>query len=145
MSNNTRPLLLFKHNPKAAGGTILAILDEIKPDSILKTRYDELIQNGTLHTAINADTTFVRIRESSSVTPVEQKHAFVISSIREPCAHYVSLWSYGSSGQGGKRTIETCFLLVATHGHADLLFLEINSQFILLLHIFKYRINAIIQ
>lgn len=106
MAPNNRPLLLFKHNPKAAGGTILAILEEIKPRQLSKKKYDEQIGNGTIDSTLNDTTitniTYVRIREASNVNPTEQQHAFVISTIREPCSHFVSLWSFGSTGRGGK-------------------------------------------
>ncbi len=47
------------------------------------------------------DDALVYIRERSRAYPIIRQHAFVISSIREPCDHYLSLWAFGSAGHGG--------------------------------------------
>lgn len=40
----------------------------------------------------------VYIRERLRAYHIIQQHAFVISSIHEPCDHYLSLWAFGSAG-----------------------------------------------
>lgn len=103
-----RPLLLFKHNPKAAGGSILKVLNEIKPKSINDRIIEKLIKS-TKNTREDFLTSFIAKgvhkklyvkEELELITEFEQSRAFVISNIREPCSQYVSLWSYGSSIQG---------------------------------------------
>lgn len=55
-------------------------------------------QNCDLHVEWND--TLVIIPELSLVLPKDHEDGFVISSMREPCDQYVSLWSFGSSGLG---------------------------------------------
>ncbi len=50
---------------------------------------------------IGKNDTLIYIREKYRAYPMFQQHAFVISSIREPCDQYLSLWAYGSTGKGG--------------------------------------------
>ncbi|GFH46633.1 hypothetical protein CTEN210_03107 [Chaetoceros tenuissimus] len=157
-----RPLLIFKHNPKAGGGSIEELLTELKnnivkyndvirpkskhsrhptlperkkrnrpnkntqykneADRILEAfntsqtdlllddnRHDSTLLNSTEKPKVNLDdlvqrndTLFV-VNEFDPVRPVTRGKGFVISSIREPCDHYLSLWSYGSHGAGNFR------------------------------------------
>lgn len=101
-----RSLLLFKHNPKAAGQSVLKVLMEMKPKRIS----DEYIENqmnkhnNTFEEVItnleNVNGTFYYKYEFGEITTREHNHAFVISTIREPCSQYVSLWSFGSTKRG---------------------------------------------
>lgn len=157
-----RPLLIFKHNPKAGGGSIEELLTELKTniikyndvilprskrsrhptlperkkrnrpnkstnhkneaDRILEdfntsqtdlllndNRHDITISNSTETPKVNLDElthrndTLYVINEFDPVRPVTRTKGFVISSIREPCDHYLSLWSFGSHGAGNFR------------------------------------------
>mmetsp|Transcript_20409 Transcript_20409/g.23424 ORF Transcript_20409/g.23424 Transcript_20409/m.23424 type:complete len:550 (+) Transcript_20409:43-1692(+) len=93
---NKRPLLIYNHNAKAAGGSILEILDEIKECRIsLDTYRSGLSLSG--HAEKNC---FVDATEKTHTTYNDRKHGYVIGSVREPCSQYLSLWTYGSSGSG---------------------------------------------
>ena len=67
----SRPKLLYKHFPKAGGSFTKGVLT----DSVLDVRL---------------------IKEGFMLTPAMQQARFVISSIREPCSYYVSLWAFGT-------------------------------------------------
>ena len=92
-NNSSRPLLIFKHNPKAGGGSIKALLEEFKPKTLLRKKV-----NYTNITDPNE--TFIRLNEFIPLRPIHRKRGFVISSMREPCDQYLSLWAYGSRGEG---------------------------------------------
>ena len=82
-----RPRLLFNHNPKAGGGSLLlAFAASIGP------------------TCKNQSTAtpdcFVHVRESCWTGAQVRREFFVIGSVREPCDQYVSLWAFGSAGNG---------------------------------------------
>ena len=185
----SRPLLIFKHNPKAGGGSTMRLLDEMKGNTYdLKrlqeskkcrklerdrrgppmkknhhdvVRQEEISRNAKGDSRLNelksgnntyttsskktddfhleeeihlANSTnnatnvkcygkmglcfsnetcvyslnnltarndaLVYIHESNRVTPEIQRKGFVISSMREPCDHYLSLWAFGSAGKG---------------------------------------------
>lgn len=138
----SKPLLVFKHNPKAGGGSIKLLLHEIKNFRYLatflkeseycKTRFNAKhnANNKKLSTSdesshqeeetyckigvcvnglkckysfedlVGRNDTIVFIKEFDVVNPHFHQRAFVISSIREPCDHYLSLWAYGSTGKG---------------------------------------------
>jgi len=138
----SKPLLVFKHNPKAGGGSIKILLHEMKNFRYLanflkesdfcqkhfndkhNTNYvkssasDEssheeeetyckigVCVNGlkckySFEDIVGRNDTIVFIKEFDVVNPDVHQRAFVISSIREPCDHYLSLWAYGSTGKG---------------------------------------------
>jgi len=115
-ASSSRPLLIFKHNPKAGGGSIEEVLLELKQNYISnedafpdfnnkKTNNHAAISpNNNLTTTLLAnkkDHTLIVVHESQSVGMLHRQEGFVISSIREPCDHYVSLWAFGSGGHGG--------------------------------------------
>lgn len=105
---SSRLLLIFKHNPKAGGGSIIDLLKDVKHVSYFRKevaphcnqtstaaeKWDQLQK-------LNQNDSLVIIRESETVYDEDREMGYVISSIREPCDHYVSLWSFGSSGGGG--------------------------------------------
>lgn len=105
----SRPLLIFKHNPKAGGGTILNIMEEIKPNEILGT---DFVKRRYKVPESEYDSSYVRVKEAMEITPEYQKHGFVISNVREPCSQYVSLWGYGSEEHGGKKHL---FIAIFNH------------------------------
>jgi len=97
-TSSPRPLLIFKHNPKAGGGSILEVLEQLKPN---KLRHNDLDRQHNPHTkGIDTDESFVRMVEFDRVSLRDKSRGFVISSIREPCDHYLSLWAFGSEGKG---------------------------------------------
>ena len=71
LPNRTR--LLFKHFPKAGGSFAKGVLANCVPGSMQL------------------------LLEHEHLKPEHQRNAFVIASVREPCAAYVSLWAYGKS------------------------------------------------
>ena len=85
-----RPLLIFNHNPKAGGGTLLETFRGFKKECGEKWR----------ESSVNTSSCFVNVREPQMSDLSDQMNGFVISSIREPCSHYLSLWSFGSAGNG---------------------------------------------
>ena len=87
----SRPLLVFKHNPKAGGGSIHEVLQQLKPNKL---------SHNDAQILIDTDESFVEITEFERVSLRDKSHGFVISSIREPCDHYLSLWAFGSDGKG---------------------------------------------
>ena len=97
MPTDSKPLLIFKHNPKAAGGTLLIIFKELKSNRISNDDFAE----GTIEKHIDIDQSFIEVEESAWLNPSYQQRGFVISSTREPCSHLVSLWSFASNGNGG--------------------------------------------
>ena len=88
--NLSRPLLIFNHNPKAGGGTLLQTFRSFKEECGRNWRLDS--SNDTF--------CFVHIRELKKSDRKDRERGFVISSIREPCSHYLSLWAFGSAGCG---------------------------------------------
>jgi hypothetical protein len=117
----SRPLLIFNHNPKAGGGSILEVLRGIKPIELKcnnKGQYAEsygsackkedwkrtFTENGNGDgDQLHLDETFFNVQEYARTTHFDRVHGFVIGSIREPCSQYLSLWSYGSLGHGDFR------------------------------------------
>ena len=112
----SRPLLIFKHYPKAGGGSIKKLLLEFKPNQYLrKDLYEEKLHNITFRKQnqsseerddfnfINPDNSLVIINEleKEPISIHDHKMGFVISNMREPCSQYVSLWAFGSIGKGG--------------------------------------------
>lgn len=115
---SSRPLLVFKHNPKAGGGSIRLLLNEIKNQTFtFRCLSDCTLYNNnapcansnhcnknkkqSLSQLKKRNDTAVVVDEFDFLSEKVQKDAYVISSIREPCDHYVSLWSYGSHHAGG--------------------------------------------
>ena len=94
-----RPVLVFNHNPKAGGGTIRRVLEqaftcELDPHVLTDPagkRRDAVVRGGKGPTSC-----WVVVTEFKSSGSLAQQRGFVISSIREPCAHYLSLWSYAT-------------------------------------------------
>jgi hypothetical protein len=118
-SNSKKPLLIFKHYPKAGGGSIEMLLRELKTFVYQQQQFRYLCLPSSwdvLHNMTVAQTgkkkcqfqqqlvdwndTLVIIPEFSKVSPKDHEKGFVISSIREPCDQYISLWSYGSNQVG---------------------------------------------
>ena len=94
LNTKSRPLLIFKHNAKAGGGSIKTLLEEIKPIKLNFEDYESKYPN------ITVDETYVYVGEDTTVKPKHHRRGFVISSMREPCDQYLSLWSFGSKGKG---------------------------------------------
>ncbi len=116
----SRPLLIFNHNPKAGGGSILSVVRGFKSrelkcnhkpakaeraGSACKARvWEEAFSEE--HGGV--DTAFLHFREFARTTHFDRLHGFVIGSIREPCSQYLSLWSWGSLGNGAfRKTVVT--------------------------------------
>ena len=93
-----RSTLLYNHNPKAGGGTILQVLRRATPCEHLVDRnahrpwWEDKTRN---------ESCYVNVREAQASGRGDQRQAFVLGSVREPCDHYVSLWAFGSAGLGG--------------------------------------------
>jgi len=51
---------------------------------------------------VNNSSCWVRITEFESSGLKQQMRGFIISSIREPCSHFLSLWSYSSASRHGQ-------------------------------------------
>ena len=120
--NDNRPLLIFNHNPKAGGGSILQVLRGFKTKEIKCKKgvynvgvgtnqtqtisgckagqWDKINNNDNNNDHENLNNTFVNMAEFATTTSDDRGRGFVIGSIREPCSHYVSLWSFGSIGNG---------------------------------------------
>mmetsp|Transcript_23217 Transcript_23217/g.47010 ORF Transcript_23217/g.47010 Transcript_23217/m.47010 type:complete len:380 (-) Transcript_23217:3-1142(-) len=130
----SKPLLAFKHNPKAGGGSIFILLSEMKTRN--NTYLANFLKESTYCTthpnvktkkkSMEEDSLYCQkeicvnsakckysfldlaerndalmyIKEFDTADPIIQQRAFVVSSIREPCDQFLSLWAYGSSGRG---------------------------------------------
>ncbi len=115
---DSRPLLIFNHNPKAGGGSILSVLRGIKSRELKCSRIPTKAERfGSACKAKDweeafseehggVDTAFMHFREFARTTHFDRLHGFVIGSIREPCSQYLSLWSWGSLGNGAFRKEE---------------------------------------
>ena len=110
---SSRPLLIFKHNPKGGGGSIEQVLLELKSNYISnEDAFPDFYPKKTNHAAVSPnnnttallatkkDHTLIIVHESQRVGMLHRQEGFVISSIREPCDQYVSLWAFGSAGHG---------------------------------------------
>ncbi len=103
MIEENRPLLIFKHNPKAAGGTLAQMFKDMFKNKLENKKFmSEIIGNKKKERKIDPKQTFVLINEGGKVGSDYREHGFVISSIREPCSHSISLWCFGSAGKGGE-------------------------------------------
>lgn len=101
----SRPLLIFNHNPKAGGGSILEVLREFKTQiSCIKDKKEYGRCSAETWEQAFADdgaaTSFVHVCEFCSTGRSDRVHGFIIGSIREPCSQYLSLWAFGSNGNG---------------------------------------------
>ena len=72
-----RTHLVFNHLPKCAGTELAAVLEECLPASALTV-----------------------VGEFARTSASSQQRSFIVSSIREPCSAYLSLWAYGVAGLG---------------------------------------------
>ncbi len=99
-----KKLLVFKHNPKAAGGTLLSVLRQMKPKNYSNKQYEDYLGKQKKVKKMDLDSSLVEITEGQWLNPEFRKHAFVISSVREPCSQLLSLWTFGSNGSGGTNT-----------------------------------------
>ena len=72
-----RTKLVFNHLPKCAGTELAAVLEECLPPGALTV-----------------------VGEFSHTSSSSQQRNFIVSSIREPCSAYLSLWAYGVAGLG---------------------------------------------
>lgn len=96
-----RGRLVYKHLAKTGGQAIIAAL---------RAQYAPLITDGTL----------IVKTEQQPVTPEDAREAYIISSVRNPCALYVSLWAWG----------------VADHGRYNRLFKERHASDPAMAHVF---------
>ena len=81
-------------NITIGGGTIRDIFKEIKPKMLRKEEEMGMIKDEDVNKS------YLLIPELTSVTMSDHDKGFVISSMREPCSHILSLWSFGSAGKG---------------------------------------------
>ena len=72
-----RTHLVFNHLPKCAGTELAAVLTECLPTDALTV-----------------------VGEFARTSTSSQQRSFIVSSIREPCSAYLSLWAYGVAGLG---------------------------------------------
>ncbi|OEU23437.1 hypothetical protein FRACYDRAFT_233608 [Fragilariopsis cylindrus CCMP1102] len=114
----SRPLLIFNHNPKAGGGSVLKIIrgfkiNEIKCKVALRNKYTgkinpsgcksnqwDHISSISSSSTSSLNNTFINNGEFSRTTHQDKDRGYIIGTIREPCSQYVSLWSFGSLGHG---------------------------------------------
>ena len=96
-----RPVLVFNHNPKAGGGTVLKVLRALTPCEFVHHHNSHL---PWWENPSRRESCFVYVRESRSTGAQDRtKGGFVIGGVREPCDHFVSLWAFGSAGKGALR------------------------------------------
>ncbi len=105
-SSGSHPLLIFKHNSKAAGGSTLGILNQIKPikfsrkarlcnsthyilDAKVQTKnstYDKKYPEGSSievnELGEDVHKTFIHVYETQLLYPYDKSNGFVISNIR---------------------------------------------------------------
>ena len=79
-----RAKLIYKHLAKTGGQAVVQYLE-------------------AEYRAFMADHTIKILTEREPVTLKDAEDAFVISSVRNPCALYVSLWAFGLEGKGRYR------------------------------------------
>ena len=72
-----RTKLVFNHLPKCAGTELAAVLEGCLPTRALTV-----------------------VGEFGRTSTASQQRNFIVSSIREPCSAYLSLWAYGVAGLG---------------------------------------------
>ena len=108
-----RPLLIINHNAKAGGGSILETIREFKSCEIKAKVNGNAIrdilvqqeQEKNRSQTFNDNDCFVHIKESRGSTYEDRQYGFIIGSIREPCSHLLSWWSWKSKGGGGLNKI----------------------------------------
>jgi hypothetical protein len=104
----SRPLLIFNHNPKAGGSSVLKVMQELKPNAVI-CKNDKMdsceshISKAAQFDKETVDKTFVYVREFRKTSIGDRRKGFIIGSIREPCSQYLSLWAYGSNDHGSLR------------------------------------------
>jgi len=123
--SRSRPLLIFNHNPKAGGGSILNVLQGFKSNKLVCNENRGCNSNvwDTIHRYQNQDkdddnnnnsnnksihsinNTFLSVSEFSRTTLSDKQNGYIIGSIREPCSQYLSLWSFASLGRGTFRKL----------------------------------------
>jgi hypothetical protein len=77
----SRERLIFKHVAKTGGQAVI---------SKLRAEYAPLLADGTL----------VIKTEQEAVRLADARESYIISSVRNPCSLYVSLWAWGVMGHG---------------------------------------------
>ena len=114
LSEPSRPLLIYNHNPKAGGGSVINVLHDIfnctiEHDLALSVRdfiasdiYKNLTQQQKTKEDRRRRQCWLYVREFGRTTKKDRELGFIIGSIREPCSHYQSLWAYTSTGQGAR-------------------------------------------
>ncbi len=87
-----RPLLIIKHNVKAGGGgrSIMKLIHALRP---LKLDKDD---GYTRWKQADPKRHHVAIKDFQNVSVEDSENGFIISSIREPCSQYLSLWAHRS-------------------------------------------------
>ena len=107
--SSSRPLLAFKHNPKAGGTTAKLLLSEFKPRHVHvnfdsrqpdETRDHYMLKLLKRVKKRNVNQTLFLLQEFDFLSPETRKYTFVISNVREPCDHLISTWAWASSGNG---------------------------------------------
>jgi len=104
-SSSRRPLLIFKHNPKVGGSFTKKLVAEFKPmvmqdyDAFPLCYYDNDVDVDP-PIEINFNNTLIIVQELLRVRKWHRQKGFVISTMREPCDQYLSLWSFGSTRRG---------------------------------------------
>lgn len=111
-----RPLLILNHNPKAGGGSIIEFVREIRGNRGIRAKKKrqcrtvgdivaEHQKNKNESLTNDPRDAFIDVAEFCPSTFEDRRYGYVIGSVREPCSHYLSLWTYNSNGHGRfKRT-----------------------------------------
>lgn len=91
-----RPLLIFNHNAKAGGGSILKVLTDSKPCKTSMDEYEKLLKGEDE----SWKDCFIEVKEGSHTGYIDRQNGFIIGSVREPCDYYVSWFTFTSSEYG---------------------------------------------
>lgn len=88
--------LLFNHLPKAGGSSIRNYLRTTIGKSV-SSKY--AFETGS---SLPRDK-WVLVPEFGRLTEAQRQRFFTVGLVREPCSYYLSLWSFGSKGEGAER------------------------------------------
>jgi len=116
-SFRARDKLVFNHNPKAGGGSILDMMNDLRSHRIdIK---DDTKLSKLLHQEPNRNSrnSYFYISEKNKSTKAIRRQGYIIGSIREPCSQYVSLWAYGSAKHGGLHAVMVNYYNNHTRGN----------------------------
>lgn len=96
--SKSRKLLIFNHNPKAGGGSIKLLLNDLF-DCRVKSHGKKITWADDIQKA-EENNCYIYVNEFSATTEEDRSKGFIIGSVRDPCSQYLSLWAFGSKGDG---------------------------------------------